>query len=271
MAKLPPIAVRRYGTQGLEVVLLHGGPGAPGSVSGLAKLLAAEHRILEPLQRRSGVTPLTVARHVADLAEVLPPRCAIVGHSWGAMLGLSYAAQYPERVSRLVLVGCGTYSEDCRAELNKTLEARLGETGIQKVNDLRQQLDNSTDQEEKERLYRQLGAVFSVLESYELVDQIEAERDELPTDERGSEETWADVQSLQQRGIEPQRFSAIGSPVIMIQGEDDPHPSASTAELLKQYIPQLEHLPLDRCGHEPWRELYARDLFLQALQVWLRR
>jgi pimeloyl-ACP methyl ester carboxylesterase len=39
----------------------------------------------------------------------------LVGHSWGAMLALCYAAEHP--VERVVLVGCGTFDEASRAEL----------------------------------------------------------------------------------------------------------------------------------------------------------
>lgn len=71
------------------VLVLHGGPGAPGSAAGLARALAGTFHVIEPLQRRSGGPSLTVARHVADLAQVVA-RCeeppALVGHSWGAML-----------------------------------------------------------------------------------------------------------------------------------------------------------------------------------------
>ena len=60
MEELDPIEVRRYGAGGRTVVVLHGGPGAPGSASGLGHALAPHFRVLEPLQRRSGLVPLTV-------------------------------------------------------------------------------------------------------------------------------------------------------------------------------------------------------------------
>src|SRR5690349_1117429 len=72
MDDLEPIEVRRYSLQGPTVVVLHGGPGAPGSASGLARILARAFHVLEPLQRRSGRVPLTVSRHVEDLAVVAP-------------------------------------------------------------------------------------------------------------------------------------------------------------------------------------------------------
>ena len=53
--------------------------------------------------------PLTVARHVADLHDVVLAVCdgqspALVGESWGAMLALAYAAEHPRDVGPIVLV-----------------------------------------------------------------------------------------------------------------------------------------------------------------------
>ncbi|HXI60386.1 MAG TPA: alpha/beta hydrolase [Polyangia bacterium] len=127
--ELEPIQVRRYGSGGPTAVVLHGGPGAPGSAAGLAKALGEHFDVLEPLQRRSGQVALTVSRHVDDLRAIAPQPVALVGWSWGAMLGLSFAARYPRNVSALVLVGCGTYDESARSLFRSTIDQRLGASG----------------------------------------------------------------------------------------------------------------------------------------------
>src|SRR5437870_2762236 len=137
---LPKIDVRTYGVRGPPVVVLHGGPGAPGSAAGLARSLGSQFRVLEPLQRRSGMVPLTVARHVVDLADVAPEDAAIVGWSWGAMLALSYAAAHPDRVRSLALVACGTYDEGSRVLYRKDRDARLGAEGRARTAALRARL-----------------------------------------------------------------------------------------------------------------------------------
>ena len=52
--------------------------------------------------------PWTVERHVADLLETLDAegveRVAVIGHSYGGMIGLHLLATAPERVSRLALL-----------------------------------------------------------------------------------------------------------------------------------------------------------------------
>jgi len=99
----------------------------------------------------------------------------------------------------------------------------------------------------------ELGATYMKVESYDLLET-EPASDELPLDEAGHNETWNDVLRLQQEGIEPAIFRTISARVLMIHGDIDPHPGALTHELLRQFIPGLEYIQLDRCGHEPWRE-----------------
>ena len=63
--------VRTCGRTGPTVIVLHGGPGASGYLAPVTRSLASSFRVLEPFQRGSGGEPLTVARHVADLHEVV--------------------------------------------------------------------------------------------------------------------------------------------------------------------------------------------------------
>ena len=52
------MVARRYGELGRSLIVLHGGPGAPGSLGGLAAGLADAVRVLEPFQGGSGTEPL---------------------------------------------------------------------------------------------------------------------------------------------------------------------------------------------------------------------
>lgn len=268
---LEAIQVRNHGTEGRTVWVLHGGPGAPGSAWGLSRLLSQYFQVREPLQRRSGPVPLTMDQHVRDLAEVADEKCALVGHSFGAMLALSYASRYPQRVSRVMLIGCGSYDDACRVRMQETLKLRLGDEGQAKLATLRADLESATEPKIRDALMRKLGGVFSILESYDALEDPEEERFTFAPDAQGHHETWTDLLRLQAQGIEPQAFRAIQSPVILIHGDTDPHPFALTRDILKAVIPHLESIELERCGHEPWRERYAREHFLELLRVWLMR
>ena len=108
---------RRHGpSNGPIVIVLHGGPGARGSAGGLASALADPWRVLEPWQRGRAV-----ATHIADLHAFVTAPPILVGHSWGAMLALAYAAEYPVRA--VACVCSGTWELASRAAFQAAVGA----------------------------------------------------------------------------------------------------------------------------------------------------
>ncbi|HSO95907.1 MAG TPA: alpha/beta hydrolase [Acidimicrobiia bacterium] len=259
------ISVRAYGTGGVTVAVLHGGPGAPGSVASLARALAPNFHILEPLQRHSGETPLTVAQHVDDLAQVLPGRTHIVGWSWGAMLSLSFTAEHPELVSSLALVGCGTYDVTARRSYQRAMKERLGAENVARIRALTERAVTATA-DERSHLLDERARISNQAQSVDLVEDGTA--DLLP-DTQGHDETWHDVIRRQEDGIEPMAFTSISSPVVMLHGDDDPHPGEATFETLQSVMPQLAYKSFRHCGHMPWLERRARTDFLETLRAWI--
>lgn len=239
------LRIRKYGDVGPLVIVLHGGPGAPGSMATVARGLADAYQVLEPLQRGSGDEPLTVATHISDLHEVIrhfsPGSApALIGSSWGAMLALAYAAAHPDSAGPLILVGCGTFDLTARAQLHETLRRRLKGTA------------------------EALAPVYS----YDPVP--DASGDE-QVDARAQEETWNDMVRLQGEGIYPAAFASIKCPVLMVHGTFDPHPGRMIRASLQSYLPQLEYRELDECGHYPWLERAAAGAFFSILREWLGR
>lgn len=265
METLGNLNVRRHGSAGPTVLVLHGGPGAPGSAAELARGLADRFRVIEPWQRGSGEKePLSVAGHVADLHELLealdserPP--ALVGESWGAMLALAYAAAHPLDAGPLVLVGCGCFDRRCRARTVRLREQRIARyiaDHPQHAADLQLPLE--------ERLLKW----HEVTDSYELLPQIVKGESE-PFDRQALAETWQDMLRCQHAGLYPQAFAAIRSPVFMLHGSYDPHPGPMIRASLQPYLPQLEYREFEQCGHQPSCEKHARKAFFAVLRDWL--
>ncbi len=258
----PPAAPSR------PVVVLHGGPGAPGSAAPLARGLADTFAVLEPFQRGSGAEPLTVARHVSDLGALVRARCAappaLVGWSWGAMLALAYAAAAPGEVASLALVGCGTFDRAARDEFEATVQRRLGAESRAQLERLAQ-----SEPDPDRRLARMAELVLPAY-SYE-PDPDAGEIEHGGCDGRAHAQTWTDLVRLQDAGTYPAAFAAIDAPVLMLHGAHDPHPGELVRASLAPHVARLEYVELERCGHYPWLERHAREPFFTALRAWLAR
>jgi pimeloyl-ACP methyl ester carboxylesterase len=259
------LIVREYGNSGPLVIVLHGGPGASGHMAAVARSLADSYRLLEPFQRASGGEPLSVARHVEDLHEIVnlyaadsPP--ALLGSSWGAMLALAYAATYPTSTASLILVGCGTFDLAARAKLQETLRQRMND-------EVRERLDRAAQFPNEDERFKASAKAVTPLYAYDPLAPPEEEE----VDTQAHHETWNDMLRLQAEGIYPAAFASIKAPVLMVQGTFDPHPGCLIRASLEPYLPQLEYRELEHCGHWPWLEKSVSDRFFSLIREWLGR
>jgi pimeloyl-ACP methyl ester carboxylesterase len=257
------IPYRIYGDGKIKVVVLHGGPGAAGYLSPLAKQIVEYTSVAEPLQRRSSDdNPLSVAQHVIDLDNIINALCenekpVIIGHSWGAMLALAYAAKFPEKIAALLLIGCGTWNEKSRQILK---DARSKRMANQLTMNMQQIAMNIADPDQR---FCALGRLISLDDSYDLIDLANYLES---GDAKGYAETWNNMLRLQQNGTYPDAFSVVKCPILMIHGNYDPHPGKIIAENLRNFMPQIQYVEIDRCGHYPWLEKYAQNEFYQTLK-----
>jgi lipase len=110
---MTPLHVHRWGpSRGRPVLVLHGVTNIGARYRRLAQQGLPDHLVLAPDLRGHGAStwhpPWDAASHVRDLVETMDAcdvaRAAVVGHSFGGLLGLRLAAAAPERVARLALI-----------------------------------------------------------------------------------------------------------------------------------------------------------------------
>lgn len=89
---------------------MHGGPGAPVEMAPVARELSAQHAIMEPLQTADSLEG-QVKEPAALLASQGLAPFGLVGWLWGAWLTFIYAARFPDRVDKLILVGAPPFDE----------------------------------------------------------------------------------------------------------------------------------------------------------------
>src|SRR5258708_29599404 len=115
--------LRIYGQSPFTVAVLHGGPGAPGTMAPVARELATEWGVLEPLQTADSLDgQVEELRAVLDEHADLP--VTLIGSYWRAMLGYIVAARYPAHVRKLILVGTGLCEARYAPGLPHTLDHR---------------------------------------------------------------------------------------------------------------------------------------------------
>lgn len=195
------------------------------------------------------------------MAAIVQPGSYVLGHSWGAMLTLSFACQYSLRCRQLILVGCGTYSETARQEYVDRILLRLD---TEKAAFLKEEVERAQTQEARAEAFRVYGEYATSVQAYDpIADPFPDPNPRFDPD--GHPQTWSDAMRLQAEGIEPARFASIKCPVTLIQGEEDPHPGCLIKKDLEPYIPHLEFIELPKCGHQPWLERKARERFLELV------
>jgi len=103
----------RVGGTGPAVVLIHGFGDTGDMWSPLAAALAKDHRVVVPDLRGMGLSSIPEGGYdkktqAADIRAVLDKlgidKADIVGHDIGTMVAYAYAARYPEKTTRLVVM-----------------------------------------------------------------------------------------------------------------------------------------------------------------------
>ncbi len=110
MIDAPPAIHYEVAGQGEAVVLLNGGMMSSFAWQPIAQELEKSHRVVRldfrGQLRSPGTPPPTLAGHAADVVGVLDAlgieKAHLVGTSFGALVALVLAADYPDRVSSLV-------------------------------------------------------------------------------------------------------------------------------------------------------------------------
>ncbi|WP_219418977.1 alpha/beta fold hydrolase [Pseudonocardia nigra] len=238
-------------------VFVHGGPGMwdhLGPLAGMLAGLAGTHRYDQRGCGRSAPdTDFRLDRFVADLDELRAhfghDRWFVVGHSFGATLGLAYAAARPERVAGLVYCsGVGLDWPGHRAAHRERARARL--TPAQRARrDALQQRDRSWPEEVEWRTFCWLPDFADPERRWELAAADAATP--LPLNRECNRALNAETDA--RADAERTACARVTAPVLAIHGAADPRPVAGV-EALVDALPSARLAVLDGAGHQPWRE-----------------
>jgi proline iminopeptidase len=263
------------------VVFLHGGPGSNFRGSGTAMDPLARGRTLVMYdQRGSGRSDLvtdparlTVQDHVRDVEAVRQhfgaERMSLIGLSWGAGLAVQYAAEHPERVTRLLLVSPMPLSKELLEQRRAKLNELLGPAGVARQRAMREQLPTASDAETVKicreasdltfRLYLARPTRAKLRHAQARCDIPPAGIRNRPVVEvatMGSLGSW-DFRSLLRR---------LTMPALVLEGTESNVPLDAT-RLWASALPNAQLVLVPRAGHELFLDEPAA--FLRAAQEFL--
>jgi proline iminopeptidase len=260
---------RRIGG-GPPVVVLHGGPGAHHDYLLPSFDALARGRELIYYDQRGGgrsavsrETPVGWKEQVADLEELRRvwglEQLTLAGYSWGGLLALLYAVEFPDRVAKLALVSPAPAWREARLEFERRFSERNLAPELQRE---RAALRESGLRERDPSGYSQKLFELSVAAYFH--DPARA-RDLTPfrVTGRTQQEVWA---SLGDYDLRP-ALARLAIPALVLHGTSDPIP-VETARTLAGLL-KAEFHPLRNCGHVPYVEAF--DEFVRLLDGFLPR
>jgi proline iminopeptidase len=251
---------RQYGAGDTPIILLTGGPGYSGDyLEEMALRLGEQHRVILPDQRGTGrslIEPWDASRVaieacVSDVealrAHSGAEQVVVMGHSWGGVLAMAYAAEHGRHVRALVLIGsCGADSKwNMRYSLN--LMARLSREDMAAV--LKAQGRMAKDPEAG--MVDMIRATAPAM----MMDRELAIRlaDEYSGPEYLTPAVTLAMQGWLQRYDFSERLDGLDAPVLIVQGDHDIL-GEETAREIADLFPRSELHFIENAAHEPYVE-----------------
>lgn len=266
------------------VVFLHGGPGYNSHSFAVLEGPRLEHslRMVYFDQRGSGHSERpwsadyamdTLVEDVEGLRRALGvPEIALIGHSFGGMLALEYAAKYPERVSRMVFVdGLSDGPATCHL-LRQQLATAHPDALARAVADTT--TGARATRSDCDLAFRALRGVDAkaFLDGLQFHDSTFRKLQDSVDAASGLRNTGEQQGALISAGLFDRRFAAherLTMPVLVLAGRYDGVIGVDAPRELARTLPNARFVEYERSAHFPYLEepdRFARDViaFLTA-------
>jgi proline iminopeptidase len=260
---------RTAGT-GTPVILLSGGPGMDVDyMTPVGEFLPDSYQRVFYEQRGTGRSKVRLApetmtmQHVVEDLEALRvhlkrDRLVLVGHSWGGMLAMAYAASHPDRVDRMVLIGSGGPTVEFLQWFTDNIRARLRSEDIEAEHYWEEAMKRGVDADKAG-----LEGMRAITPGYffERAKGL-AFASGLPDGSMHQQVNGLLIADLiKQYDLRP-GLRQLNRPVLIVQGHQDPI-GDKTAEDIHDAIKGSVLAYINQSGHFPWIE--QPDEFRKAM------
>lgn len=239
-----------------NVLFLHGGPGVFNYIEELCKSVSSFCHPYCYNQRGSLQTDLEfgILDHLSDLQKIIDQlfpqkRPTIVGHSWGAMLAVLFASQFPAYMNKVILVGSGPLNKSSGSEFTNELLKRFGDKR-QYFDHLWSELENDSDDNDTQTQANQY--INEVAPYYQSKTPSELNIGPLHWDLKASMKTMLESDALIESNEYQVSVSKISCPLSVIHGSDDPLLPKHLFPIFKKHSPSTKLIEIPDTGHFPW-------------------
>ena len=255
---------RKHGIAPYDVAVIHGGPGAVGSMAPISRYLSKDRGVLEPL-----ITADSLGGQVEELKTVLQKHATLptilIGHSYGAWLSLIVAATYHKLISKLILISSGPFHDQHTSHIEDTRLKRLSKNEQREYRTILESMRASSILAKSSNMTR----LHELSQKTDLYDPIEITTET----EQTFDKFWGifvnvskDASEFRSSGKFIEQIKKIRCPIVAIHGDYDPHPAAGVREPLADIVHDFRFILLEKCGHDPWQEKQAREIFFHILK-----
>lgn len=250
--------------KGEPIVVLHGGPGLFHNylVSSFEKL-AEQYQIIFYDQRGSGKTAfptdtasITIENFVADLEAIRQhlkiEKMNLTGHSWGAILAINYAKQFPNNLNKLILIAPAPANTEYFDQMFRNMQNK------RKDEDIKEMVKVMSSKDFDDRKPEAVLQAIKIGDKVNLADQ--SKIDELyanMTFTAASANNMLLVNSIMEKNFFnyniTENMNLITCPTLIVLGDLDNVPFAS-AQLLQDNIQNARLEVLKSASHYPFFE-----------------
>ena len=213
-----------------------------------------ERGVVEALQSQYSISELIEELYL-QIIEYCQEKPTLIGHSWGAWLAVLFAEKYPKLCKNIILVGCPPLEDKYVKEISLRRLRNLSEEDS-KV--FQRMMDNVAADED----IKKISSILEKSDNYDLESN-----EKLIADNEMYNRIWNEAAKLRTNGALLTAFKNIQSRLFLIQGVCDPHPIEGVMKPLEENGIPCKTYILEKCGHNPFMEKYAKEKFYDILQA----
>ncbi len=254
------IAYRTFG-QGKPLVIINGGPGrSSDTFADLAeKLSSATRKVIIFDQRGTGKSQhqiidektISLDLMVEDLESLRKhlkyKEISILGHSFGGMLAMAYAAKYPDNINALILSASGSMNLKHMKQVESNIQAKLSAKALEKY-----KFWTSPEQKKRDPIKAKLEVLKITAPLYiynqKYVPQIEKNLTNLEYyNPKVNQLVWKSMKNFNVTTA----FTKFKVPTLIMDGEQD-FLGKEILQEIHSSIPNSRLEILKECSHYPW-------------------